>query len=119
MVGGYRSGGGGGNRTPIHTPSGKNTTDTKAEQSQAKPAHNNELQDSTDLTLKHKSTQSEHEKDNTLHQKCALCVHQNQSNSLDDLTKVIDAWDDLPEVVKTGILAMVDATQSECCSACH
>jgi hypothetical protein len=40
-------------------------------------------------------------------------VQQNQSISPDDLTKVVDAWDELPEVVKAGILAMVDATQSE------
>ena len=31
-----------------------------------------------------------------------------------DLRKVIDAWADLPEAVKTGILAMVDAAGRGC-----
>jgi hypothetical protein len=102
---------GGGNRTPNHTPSTKNTTETEAEQSQAKPANNSELQSPTNPTPKHKSTKSKQEKDKTLHQKCALCVQKNQCTSPDDLNKVVEAWDDLPEVVKVGILAMVDATQ--------
>ena len=29
-----------------------------------------------------------------------------------DLAKVIDAWADLPEVVKTGMLAMVEASRA-------
>jgi hypothetical protein len=31
----------------------------------------------------------------------------------DDLRKVIEAWDSLPKVVKTGIVAMVNAAGQE------
>jgi hypothetical protein len=52
----HKNGGGGGNRTPIHTTSGKNTTETETAHSQAKPANNSELQSPTDSTPKHKTT---------------------------------------------------------------
>jgi hypothetical protein len=51
--------GGGGNRTAIDTPSGKNTPEIEAAQIQAKAAHNSELQSPTETSRKHKPAQSE------------------------------------------------------------
>jgi hypothetical protein len=55
------------------------------------------------------------QKKNTISNKiCAKCVHtdmHNISNLSTDLQKVLEAWDDLPEVIREGILAMVNAAK--------
>jgi hypothetical protein len=45
------------------------------------------------------------------HSNCATCVQANQPDLPDDLIKVVDAWGSLPEPVRAGILAMVNAVQ--------
>ena len=42
-----------------------------------------------------------------MHEKCARSVHALP----EDLALVVDAWDHLPEAVKVGILAMVNAAR--------
>jgi hypothetical protein len=53
----------------------------------------------------HQSDTSEHQDDTCLHEKCVLCV----SHIPEDLATVVQAWSRLPDTVKTGIVAMVNA----------
>jgi hypothetical protein len=53
------------------------------------------------------STHSIHSDNTFLHEKCARSVHALP----EDLALVVDAWDHLPEAVKAGILAMVNAAR--------
>ncbi len=53
------------------------------------------------------SSPSEHQNDTFLHEKYVICV----SEISDDLATVVHAWDKLPEAVKAGILAMVNAAR--------
>jgi hypothetical protein len=72
---------------------------------------NKALPDSTSADSEQKPTHSAHSHDTSMHSKCAISVSQNPSEIPDDLAKVVNAWDSLPNAVKVGILAMVDAAQ--------
>jgi hypothetical protein len=45
-----------------------------------------------------------------VHEKCALCVHPSLP---EDLAKVVELWDKLPEAVKIGIMAMVNTARQQ------
>lgn len=54
-------------------------------------------------------TLSEQNHDSSLRSKCALCVH--QISTPDDLKSVIDAWLELPEVIRKAIMALIQAAK--------
>ena len=55
-------------------------------------------------------TPCEQIQDGALHPNCVLCVHKDSGESLPpDLRLVTDAWPDMPEAVKAGIVAMVSS----------
>jgi hypothetical protein len=49
--------------------------------------------------------------DISVHQDRATCVQANRQDLPDDLIKVVDAWGSLPEPIRAGILAMVNAAR--------
>jgi hypothetical protein len=57
----------------------------------------------------HEPTSPAHATDTYEHQKCALCVPQLSPLLPDDLAAVVQAWSHLPDTVKTGIVALVNA----------
>jgi hypothetical protein len=54
-----------------------------------------------------------YQKDTSMHSKGVTCVQQRRPTFPKDLTEVVDAWDNLPDAVKAGILAMVNATRQK------
>jgi hypothetical protein len=71
----------------------------------AEPQQNNAFRDSATSEISLPQTLPEHENDIFLREKCALFVHQLP----EELQCVVAAWDELPEVIRAGILAMVEA----------
>lgn len=63
----------------------------------------------TDVQHRHGQTDSQRDRDTDLRQQCALCVHLNRSTTPlpDDLAEVIEAWPNLPELIKAGIRALI------------
>lgn len=57
----------------------------------------------------HEPHRVEHQNDACLHEKCVICV----SGIPEDLATVVHAWDTLPEVIKAGIVAMVNAARRQ------
>ena len=47
----------------------------------------------------------------SVHPNCATCVQANRQDLPDDLIKVVDAWGSLPEPIRAGILAVVNAAR--------
>ena len=60
------------------------------------------------------ATSSEQVQDADLRSEKALCRHKDSGEALPPgLTKVVSAWPDLPEAIKAGIVAMVEASCGE------
>ena len=78
----------------------------KAESPQirAKSTQDNTLVDSPSSPRKQKPNKSTHKQDRSLHSKR---VPEEYQNLPEDLAKVVDAWDGLPDTVKVGILDLV------------
>jgi hypothetical protein len=75
----------------------------------ARYRHIKTLPDVAAATHAHEPTPPVHAPDTYAHQKCALCVPQVSPPLPDDLATVVRAWSRLPDTVKTGIVAMVNA----------
>jgi hypothetical protein len=58
-----------------------------------------------------RATFPEQLRDKSVHPTCATCVQANRPDLPDDLIKVVDAWGSLPEPIRAGILAMVNAVR--------
>ncbi len=84
---------------PLSTSEQKQYTKT------AEPQQINAFGGSADSEIFPSQTLPEHENDTFLHEKCALFVHQLP----DELQQVVAGWSDLPEPVRVGILAMLQA----------
>ena len=108
-----RESGGGGNRTQCLTKSQPSISATKPEQSCANTCSINALTYSSPDPKKQKPTLPAHQKDISTHEKCVTCVQQTQTSLPDDLREVVDAWKHLPDVVKKGILSMVQAVKQQ------
>src|SRR5687767_4268253 len=101
-------GGGGGNRTLHLTSCKTNIFETPAAQTRENSKHINALLEAVSFTPQQISTPLAHQKDTSMHLECATCVQCHRPILPDDLMKVVDMWDNLPEAVKAGILAMVN-----------
>ena len=55
----------------------------------------------------HQHNTSEHQNDTFLRSEHVICM----SDLPDDLRRVIDMWESLPEAVKAGIMAMVNVAR--------
>ena len=66
-----------------------------------------ELQQVTDSKNEQSVTDSTHNHNNSLHQKCAICVHQNQTDS--SFVEIVAVWPELPEHIKAAIKALVSS----------
>jgi hypothetical protein len=64
-------------------------------------------------TLKQNPTVPAYPKDTSMHSKGVTYVQQHRPTFPDDLAAVVDAWAKLPNAVKAGILAMVNATRQK------
>ena len=104
--------GGGGNRTPGLTFLESNAYDTETVQNRTNTKQNKTLSKAPSPVNEQKQTHSEHEESTSLHKKCATCVQQNLELP-GDLAQVVEAWDSLPDVVKAGITAMVNAASQQ------
>jgi hypothetical protein len=102
--------GGGGNRT-LHLTSDKtNISKTQTMQNLEDSQHMNTLREAELLTPLQIPTLLAQPKDKAIHSECAVCVQRYRSTLTADLSEVVDAWDNLPDAVRAGILAMVHAT---------
>ena len=86
---------------------------TEPAQVRAKPKQINALPDSVASTSEQNRALPEQNSDRSVHQKCVPSVHLDNPGMPDDLAQVVVAWDSLPEVLKAGILAMVEAARAE------
>jgi hypothetical protein len=105
--------GGGGNRTLHLTSCKTNISETDAAQTRENSEHINALLEAVPLTPQQNSTLLAHQKDTSIHSECATCVQRHRPTLPHDLTEVVDAWGNLPDAVKAGILAMVNATRQK------
>ena len=102
---------GGGIRTPSSTSNSSlhntNKTDTNQAQKLAKTDTYKNRQNSN---LNKTSTSSEQDYDNSLHKKCAICVHQNfaaKGNLPSELIELIRLWPKLPTHIKQSIRELI------------
>jgi hypothetical protein len=73
--------------------------------SSTNPQHITTLGGASPPVPQHEEDLSEHPNDPCVHEKCVLCV----SHIPEDLATVVQAWSRLPDTVKTGMVAMVNA----------
>ena len=95
----------GGSNPPfgIFLPEQKNDTeDTQALQSQT-------VVGSSIFPSEQNQNTRKHQNDTNLHEKCVICV----SEFPDDLKLVMESWGDLPDAVRVGIVAMVEAARKK------
>jgi hypothetical protein len=93
----------GGSSPPFSTFSDRherNTTDTKSTQKQS-------LAQSANQGTKHQPNISQHQTDTFLHEKCVICV----SELPEDLARIVESWQQSPEAVRVGIVAMIQAAR--------
>ena len=67
-----------------------------------------ELQQVTDSKNEQSVTDSTHNHHNSLHQKCAICMNQNQADS--SFVEIEAAWPGLPEHIKAAVRALIRAS---------
>jgi hypothetical protein len=107
----FQMSGGGGNRT-LHLPIfQKNSSETESVPIHANSRHIGALPALVSVGAMQSSTFPSQLKNESVHSNCATCVQGNRLGFPDDLIKVVDAWGSLPEPVRAGILAMVNAVQ--------
>ena len=82
---------------------------TEPAQNCAKSKQINALPDSAASASEQNRALSTQDPDRSAHPKRVPSVHQLPP----DLARIAEAWDSLPEAVKAGILAMVDAARQE------
>ena len=93
---------------PEDTPT---LSDAKAAQKAAKPQQNNVLAPAEQSPSKQSCAEVKHNPSISLQQKCVPSVYRNSGRMPEDLAKVIDAWDRLPEVIRKSVLAMVESAE--------
>ena len=76
--------------------------DAESQQNDAKSRQSSALAKSPDTVDEQNSALSQQNPRTSTHQKCVPSVHQNP-----DLDQVVAAWDDLPDLVRAQILALV------------
>jgi hypothetical protein len=103
--------GGGGNRTLHLTSCKTNISETQTTQTRENSRRINALSEAVSFTAQQYPTLSAHQKDTSTHSECATSVQRHEPHLPNDLTEVMDAWGNLPDAVKAGILAMVNATR--------
>jgi hypothetical protein len=81
----------------------------ESQQNSAKSRQISALPDSANPSREQTHSFPEQNQDNNPHPKCATCVQQDRSELPDDLSELVTAWSHLTEVVRAGILAMVQA----------
>jgi hypothetical protein len=102
--------GGGGNRTLPLTSGKISIPETHAAQTRINSKHINALLEAVPLTQQQNPTLPAQQEDKAMHSECAICVQRYRPPLPPDLSEVVDAWDNLPDAVRAGILAMVHAT---------
>jgi hypothetical protein len=105
------SGGDEGIRTHHPHPEAGNSSNTETQQKRTNCLHSNALQSSPPCRPEQKPTLPQHSQHTTSHQKYAISMQQHGAAIPSDLKAVINAWADLPEAVKAGIMAMVKAAR--------
>jgi hypothetical protein len=97
---------------PLLQPSeGIDTNTTEPMQTRANAQQNNTLANSAPSAEKQIQTSPERPTNISLHEKCVTCVHHAEAVAPDDLGEVIAAWEQIPAVVRAGIVAMVRASR--------
>jgi len=76
--------------------------DAETQQNSAKSGQFSALAKSPDTVNQQNSALSQQNPSTSTHEKCVPSVHQNP-----DLDQVVAAWDDLPDLIKAQILALV------------
>jgi hypothetical protein len=105
--------GGGGNRT-LHLNFCKtNTSETQITQTHENSQQINTLPEAMLSTPQQNPTVPAYQKDTSMHSKGVTCVQQHRPTFPGDLAEVVDGWEKLPDAVKAGILAMVNATRQK------
>ena len=104
-----RNGGAEGDRTSTLTSDDTSTCIAEPQQIRAKPSHSSALADSTHSASEHKCAPPQQNPDRSVHEKCVPSVHQGTGDLPEDLVRVVEAWPSLPDKVKAGIMAMIEA----------
>ena len=94
--------GGGGIRNP-KTP--LTTSKQHSDKTITKSTQHQTDNDFTNPINKQNVTDSTHNHNTTLRQKCAICVHQNQTDP--GLTEIVTVWPELTEHIKAAIKALI------------
>ena len=103
--------GGGRNRTPHLLSFQKSISETEVALIPANTRHIGVLPASASVSAMQRAASPEQFSNKSVHPNCATCVQANRPDLPDDLIKVVDAWGSLPEPIRAGILAMVNAVR--------
>ena len=106
-----KTGAGHGSRTP-HLPSFQQSiSETEVALIPAHTRHTSVLPASASVSAMQRAAFPEQLINKSVHPNCATCVQANRPDLPDDLIKVVGAWGSLPEPIRAGILAMVNAVR--------
>lgn len=86
---------------------GSDTSRTKSLHNRSISLQDSQLPDSGEGSSEHIRAFPQHEKDTRMHKKCVICVSFSEGELPEDLAEIARRWEQMPEAIKKGILAMV------------